>query len=90
MEDITFSIKRDEHAVHITDNGSTLRNLDHVYELSEPEVVANIKRVLAYYGMRKQGYELILDVRPFGHCLPQLLHFMGCIRFLYLMIIFYQ
>jgi len=88
-EAITFNIKKGEHTIYVTDNGSTLRNLDQIFELSEPCIVDNIKKVMEYYGFRKQGYELIFDIRPFGSIMPQLMHFLSSVRFLYLMIVFY-
>ena len=84
-----FRIQRLDENVVISDMGSTLANLDDVFELSEPDVIKNIVSILRHYNMVKIGGSFIYRLDPAKDIVPQIWHFICGIQFLYAMKIFY-
>ena len=74
----------------VSDKGSTLANLDDIFELSEPEVIKNLKTILAHFDIRKEGNEFQSRVEPSKEVPPQIMRFLQGIHFMYTMKIFYK
>ena len=52
----------------LSDEGSTLEELDKIFELSEPDVIKNLVAILRQYGCKKVGNAFQID------CTPQNVH----------------
>ena len=48
----------------LSDEGSTLLELDKVFELNEPDVVKNLVAILRQYGCKKVGNSFQIDCTP--------------------------
>jgi hypothetical protein len=48
----------------LSDEGATLKELDQIFELSEPDVIKNLVAILKQYGCRKEGNNIVIDCTP--------------------------
>jgi len=48
----------------LSDEGSTLEELDKIFELSEPDVIKNLVAILRQYGCKKVGNAFQIDCTP--------------------------
>ena len=48
----------------LSDEGSTLAELDKIFELNEPDVVKNLVSILRHYGCKKVGNAFQIDCSP--------------------------
>ncbi|MCL2587462.1 MAG: DUF1828 domain-containing protein [Firmicutes bacterium] len=48
----------------LSDEGSTLEQLDKIFELSEPDVIKNLVAILRQYGCKKVGNAFQIDCTP--------------------------
>lgn len=48
----------------LSDEGSTLEELDKIFELSEPDVIKNLVAILKQYGCKKVGNAFQIDCTP--------------------------
>ena len=49
---------------YLSDEGSTIAELDQIFELSEPDVIKNLVAILKQYGCRKEGKNIVIDCTP--------------------------
>lgn len=49
---------------YLSDEGATLKELDQIFELSEPDVIKNLVAILKQYGCRKEGNNIVIDCTP--------------------------
>ena len=84
-----FCIQETYDGLLLSDKGSTLANLDNIFELSEPDVIKNITVVLKQSNMRRDGCTFVCNVDPYKDMFPQILRFLQGIHFLYTMKLFY-
>ena len=54
-------IKRDDE-FFLTDQGKTLKQLDKIFELGEPDVIKNLVAILKQYGAKKVDDEIVIEV----------------------------
>ena len=87
-EDV-FCIQKTGEGMLLSDKGSTLANLDNIFELSEPDVIRNIGTVLEELNMRSEDDAFVCNIDPSRDMFPQILRFLQGIHFLYTMILFY-
>jgi len=85
-----FILLKTEDGLCVSDKGSTLANLDAIFELGEPNVIKNIATILKHFNIRKEGNVFSCDVDSSKEIVPQILHFLQGIHFLYTMKLFYQ
>ena len=48
----------------ISDEGATLRELDKIFELNEPDVIKNLVSILQQYGCKKVGNTFQIECTP--------------------------
>jgi len=84
-----FGIMEIDGKLLLSDKGSTLANLDNIYELSEPDVIKNIMAVLKTYNMYPNNNAFVFNIDPSQDVCPQIFHFLQGIHFLYAMKLFY-
>ena len=53
---------------YLSDEGTTITELDKIFELSEPDVIANLVKILKQYNCKKSGKNIIIE------CTPQDIH----------------
>ena len=58
-----FLIANDD-ALYLSDEGSTIEELDRIFELSEADVIKNLVAALKQYGCRKDGKNIVADCSP--------------------------
>ncbi len=46
---------------YLSDEGATIKELDKIFELSEPDVVKNLVAIIKQYGCRKDGDKIVID-----------------------------
>ncbi len=59
-----YLIVSDDGRFYLSDEGSTLKELDQIFELSEPDVIKNLVAILKQYGCRKEGNNIVIDCNP--------------------------
>jgi len=84
-----FCIQKIDSGLILSDKGSTLANLDDIFELSEPDVIKNIIAVLRQFSIQKEGIAFTYKINSIKDITPQILHYMQDIHFLYGMKLFY-
>jgi hypothetical protein len=84
-----YEIKKTVNGYIITDNGITYSNLDHIFEVSEPDVIKNITTILHQTNIKWYGKEFIYNINPNKKLHPQILSYLQGINFLYAMKVFY-
>jgi len=85
-----FSIQALDDVRIVSDMGCTLANLSDIFELSEPDVSKNIKVVLSQFEIIDDDGAFIYKFDATKSIIPQLLHYLSGIHFLYTMKIFYM
>lgn len=84
-----YEIKKSINGYIITDNGITYSNLDHIFEVSEPDAIKNITTILHQTNIKWYGKEFISKIDPNEKLYPQILSYLQGINFLYALKIFY-
>jgi hypothetical protein len=84
-----YEIRKSINGYIITDNGITYSNLDHIFELSEPDVIKNIILILRQANIKWYGKEFIYEINSNEKLYPQILSYLQAINFLYTMKMFY-
>lgn len=59
-----YLIVTNDGRFYLSDEGATLKELDQIFELSEPDVIKNLVAILKQYGCRKEGSNIIIDCTP--------------------------
>jgi len=59
-----YLIVANDGRFYLSDEGATLKELDQIFELSEPDVIKNLVAILKQYGCRKDGNNLFIDCTP--------------------------
>ncbi|MBR4419144.1 MAG: DUF1828 domain-containing protein [Clostridia bacterium] len=59
-----YLIVTNDGRFYLSDEGATLKELDQIFELSEPDVIKNLVAILKQYGCRKEGNNIIIDCTP--------------------------
>jgi len=90
-------IKKGEN-IFLSDQGKTLKQLDEIFELSEPDVIKNLVAILKHYGAIKQGNEFVIKIDNWNGNINEyenndikqgLLSLFSCVSFMLNMKIFY-
>jgi len=64
-EQYEFVLVNESGKVFLKDQGRTVKALDKVYELREPDVIKNLVAILKKYEIvLKEGYELFIEIDP--------------------------
>ena len=86
-----FRIQEIDGILMLSDKGTTLANLNDIFELKEPAVIKNIVMILKEFNIQKEkeGGAFFYTVDPSKDTLPQILEFLQGIHFLYDMRLFY-
>lgn len=63
LYEIYLIVAKDGH-FYLSDEGATLKELDQIFELSEPDVIKNLVAILKQYGCRKDGNNIVIDCTP--------------------------
>ena len=84
-----YEIKKTATGIIVTDNGITISNLDHIYEMDEPDVTKNIYRILRQTNIKWYGKEFIYKIDTSEKICPQIFQYLQGINFIYSMKIFY-
>ena len=85
-----FRIYETDSSMILSDNGRTLANLDNIFELNEPDVIRNIIAILKQFNISKEGNAFTYKIDPSKDAIPQIIHFLQGINFLYAMKLFYM
>ena len=72
----------------LSDEGSTLEELDKIFELGEPDVIKNLVAILRQYGCKKVGNAFQIDCTPKDVHI-KMSHLIQAISFMLNMKIFY-
>lgn len=59
-----YLIVSNNGSFYLSDEGATLKELDQIFELSEPDVIKNLVAILKQYGCRKDGNNIVIDCTP--------------------------
>ncbi len=59
-----YLIVTNDGRFYLSDEGATLKELDQIFELSEPDVIKNLVAILKQYGCRKEGNNIVIDCTP--------------------------
>ncbi len=59
-----YLIVTNDGRFYLSDEGATLKELDQIFELSEPDVIKNLVAILKQYGCRKEGDNIVIDCTP--------------------------
>lgn len=51
-------------SLYLSDEGSTIEELDEIFELGEPDVITNLVAILKHYGCKKAGKSFVIDCTP--------------------------
>jgi hypothetical protein len=51
----------DNGSFYLSDEGTTIAELDQIFELGEPDVIKNLVAILKQYGCRKEGKNIVID-----------------------------
>ena len=73
----------------ITDNGITYSNLDHIFEINEPDVIRNIIAILRQTKIKWVGKEFVCNLDCNEKLCPQIIAYLQGINFIYAMKLFY-
>ena len=84
-----YRIQEFDDNLIISDMGNTLAYLNEIFELSEPDVIKNIHRILRHYNISGVYNSFIYRIDPSKDAIPQISHFLRGIHFLYAMKLFY-
>jgi hypothetical protein len=79
---------KENQGFYLSDEGTTIFELDKIFELSEPDVIKNLSAIMKQYGCRKKGQSITID------CTPDDVHIkysylIQCLSFMLNMKIFY-
>ena len=84
--------------VFLSDCGKTLKALDKIFELKEPDVIKNLIAILKQYGAIKQGDEFVVKIETWNgntneneneNLKKGILSLFSCVSFMMNMKIFY-
>ena len=84
-----YQIKKTNNGYIITDVGITYENLDHLFELSEPDVTKNIIAIINQTNVKWIGREFIYEIDPEKKLSSQIFSYLQGINFIYAMKVFY-
>jgi type IV secretion system protein VirD4 len=56
-----FALVKSDDKVYLTDQGITLKRLDVIFELREPDVIKNLVAIQKQYGVEKRGNEFVIS-----------------------------
>lgn len=59
-----FLVSGGNGTFYLSDEGSTIAELDRIFELSEPDVIKNLVAILKQYNCKKVGKNLTIDCTP--------------------------
>jgi len=85
-----FALHKTEDGLFVSDKGSTLANLGDIFYLNDPDVIKNLKTVLAHFDIRKKGNEFLSAVDVSNEVPPQIMRYLQGIHFMYTMKVFYK
>ena len=85
-----FCLRQTEDGLFLSDEGTTLANLDNTFELGEPDVIKNIVSVLKKFDMVKVGCMFVYRIDTKADVISQILRYLQGIHFLYAMKLFYD
>ena len=85
-----FAIQKTEDGLLVSDKGSTLANLDDIFNLSELEVIRNLVMISKQFNISKSGNVLSSSVDLSKEVPPQIIRFLQGIHFMYTMKLFYK
>ena len=54
----------EESKFYLSDEGSTFKKLNEIFELSEPDVINNLVSILKQYGCKKEGNAFRVECTP--------------------------
>jgi hypothetical protein len=87
--ELVFHIVNTDGVFVLTDNGQTLDYMDTIFELTEPDVVKNVKASTNYYGIEMRKLKLALPINSAEDFTEAYLRMLFCVGFLRTMKIFY-
>ncbi|GHU75168.1 hypothetical protein FACS1894188_05420 [Clostridia bacterium] len=87
-EQYSIYLVADNYSYYLSDEGSTITELDKIFELNEPDVIKNLVAILKQYGCKKSGSNIMIDCTP-QNVHVQLSYLIQCISFMLNMKIFY-
>ena len=61
-DEYNFALFKKGENVYLSDRGKTLAQLDKIFQLDEPDVVKNLKRILDQYKVTMQGKEFVIYI----------------------------
>ena len=85
-----YSIQETSTGIILSDNGRTIANLEDIYEINELDVVSDIFAILRHFNMQKKNNAFTCLIDTSKDVVPQILHFLQGIHFLYGMKLFYN
>ena len=59
-----YLVVSDQGKFYLSDEGTTFKELDQIFELSEQDVIKNLLAILKQYGCRKEGNNIVIDCTP--------------------------
>ena len=86
----TLCISRTDDGLTLTDQGSTMANLDKPIVFLQPEFTDNVIRISEKYKMRKEGDAFIYDIDPSADVAPQIMRYLQGVHFMYTLKLFYE
>jgi hypothetical protein len=89
QDELVFHVIDKDGDFVLTDNGQTLERLDAIFELTEPDVVKNIKASTDYYGIGMKKMKLVLPMNLVEDFTEAYLRMFFCVGFLRTMKLFY-
>jgi hypothetical protein len=87
--ELVFHVVDKDGTFVLTDNGQTLEHMDTIFELTEPDVVKNVKAATNYYGIGVKKMKLELPMNLKGDFAEAYLKMLFCVGFLRSMKLFY-
>jgi hypothetical protein len=85
-----FVLRETEDGLFVSDKGNTLRNLDDIFNLDEPDVIKHIEMISEQFSICKTERILSRRVDPSKEVIPQIMRFLQGIHFMYTMKLFYK
>ena len=85
-----FALQKTEDCLLVSDKGSTLANLDDIFNLSEPDVIRNLVMISKQFNICKSGNVFSSSIDLSKEVLPQIMHFLQGIHFMYTVKLFYK
>ncbi|MCL2050147.1 MAG: hypothetical protein FWG91_00240 [Lachnospiraceae bacterium] len=61
-DEYSFVLFKEGENIFLSDRGKTLKQLDKIFELSEPDVIKNLKAILQQYGAIKQENAILIGI----------------------------